>query len=194
MQSYTGKYLQDCERWTMTYEGSLYCTAPPFFSVYLVKMGKQFNKAERLHHSIRAWRLDWSTHLFPAGYFLKPISISSHLVNSLFTRSSYSWMTDSTETGHPFFMLRRPSAAQGPLSSPGAPQHQPRWAGCVSVVCLPRQWTPSSKPSSQSRAPLHSLLKWMHFFVPKHCMWLRGHLISTSWTPTGQKKTTASKL
>lgn len=52
----------------------------------------------------------------------------------------------------------------------------------------PRQWTPSSKPSLQSLAPLQSLLKWIHFFVPMHCMWLRGHLTTTWCAPTEKKK------
>lgn len=53
----------------------------------------------------------------------------------------------------------------------------------------PRQWTPSSKPSSQSLAPLQSLLKWIHFFVPMHWMWLRGHL-TTTWCVPAEEKTT----
>lgn len=52
----------------------------------------------------------------------------------------------------------------------------------------PRQWTPSSKPSSQSLAPLQSLLKWIHFFVPMHCMWLRGHLTIIWCVPAEKKK------
>lgn len=52
----------------------------------------------------------------------------------------------------------------------------------------PRQWTPSSKPSSQSLAPLQSLLKWIHFFVPMHCMWLRGQLTITWCVPTERKR------
>lgn len=58
--------------------------------------------------------------------------------------------------------------------------HDSNEYGCCA---LPLQWTPSSKPSAQSLAPLQSLLKCMHFLVPGHCMWLRWHLTITSVVP-----------
>lgn len=47
----------------------------------------------------------------------------------------------------------------------------------------PRQCTPSSYPSKQSRMPLHSWDKWIHLLAPRQAMWFQGHLISTSSGP-----------